>query len=428
MFITQKLAGQTVAHVLAGQNLTEALNAVWRSNPDLESGQRGAIQDICYGTLRQLGLIEGVLKQLLRSPLHEPELKALLLIAVYQLQFTRAASHTIVDHAVKVAAQTGSGFGKGLVNGVLRSFLRGKDELVRRAQANEVGLYSHPAWWIKTMKSAYPTEWEAILVANNQHPPMTLRVNPAHTSVNDYLALLSAANIEASALDELAIILKRPVSVDFLPHFFAGWVSVQDWGAQVAAKLLDLHDGQTVLDACAAPGGKTCHILETAQVTLTALDNDASRLQRVKDNLKRVNKTATLLQGDASAPDTWFDGQQFDRILADVPCSATGVARRHPDIKWLRRNDDLAKFARQQAKILDALWPLVAPNGKLLYATCSVFPIENAASAEAFALRHPDAKRLELPASALPNGQSIDGQLLPTAEHDGFYYALFSKS
>ncbi|MCB5196729.1 16S rRNA (cytosine(967)-C(5))-methyltransferase RsmB [Deefgea salmonis] len=428
MFITQKLAGQTVAHVLAGQNLTEALNAVWRSNPDLESGQRGAIQDICYGTLRQLGLIEGVLKQLLRSPLHEPELKALLLIAVYQLQFTRAASHTIVDHAVKVAAQTGSGFGKGLVNGVLRSFLRGKDELVRRAQANEVGLYSHPAWWIKTMKSAYPTEWEAILIANNQHPPMTLRVNPAHTSVNDYLALLSAANIEASALDELAIILKRPVSVDFLPHFFAGWVSVQDWGAQVAAKLLDLHDGQTVLDACAAPGGKTCHILEAAQVTLTALDNDASRLQRVKDNLKRVNKTATLLQGDASTPDTWYDGKQFDRILADVPCSATGVARRHPDIKWLRRNDDLAKFARQQAKILDALWPLVAPNGKLLYATCSVFPIENAASAEAFALRHPDAKRLELPASALPNGQSIDGQLLPTAEHDGFYYALFSKS
>ncbi len=428
MFITQKLAGQTVAHVLAGQNLTEALNAVWRSNPNLESGQRGAIQDICYGTLRQLGLIEGILKQLLRSPLHEAELKALLLIAVYQLQFTRAASHTIVDHAVKVAAQTGSGFGKGLVNGVLRSFLRGKDELVRRAQANEVGLYSHPAWWIKTMKSAYPTEWEAILNANNQHPPMTLRINPAHTTVNDYLALLTAANIEAIALDDSAISLKRPVSVDFLPHFFAGWVSVQDWGAQVAAKLLDLHDGQRVLDACAAPGGKTCHILETANVTLTALDNDATRLQRVKDNLNRINKTATLLQGDASAPDTWYDGQQFDRILADVPCSATGVTRRHPDIKWLRRNDDLAKFARQQAKILDALWPLVAPNGKLLYATCSVFPIENAASAEAFALRHPDAKRLELPASALPNGQSLDGQLLPTAEHDGFYYALFSKS
>ncbi|QZA82376.1 16S rRNA (cytosine(967)-C(5))-methyltransferase RsmB [Deefgea piscis] len=428
MFITQKLAGQTVAHVLAGQNLTEALNAVWRSNPNLESGQRGAIQDICYGTLRQLGLIEGILKQLLRSPLHEAELKALLLIAVYQLQFTRAASHTIVDHAVKVAAQTGSGFGKGLVNGVLRSFLRGKDELVRRAQANEVGLYSHPAWWIKTMKSAYPTEWEAILNANNQHPPMTLRVNPAHTTLNDYLALLNAANIEAIALDDSAISLKRPVSVDFLPHFFAGWVSVQDWGAQVAAKLLDLHDGQRVLDACAAPGGKTCHILETANVTLTALDNDATRLQRVKDNLNRINKTATLLQGDASAPDTWYDGQQFDRILADVPCSATGVTRRHPDIKWLRRNDDLAKFARQQAKILDALWPLVAPNGKLLYATCSVFPIENAASAEAFALRHPDAKRLELPASALPNGLSLDGQLLPTAEHDGFYYALFSKS
>lgn len=428
MFITQKLASQTVAQVLAGKNLTEALNAVWRNNPDLESGQRGAIQDISYGTLRQLGLIEGVLKQLLRSPLHEAELKSLLLISIYQLQFSRAAPHTIVDHAVKVAAQTGSGFGKGLVNGVLRSFLRGKDELVRRAQANEVGQYSHPAWWIKTMKAAYPEQWQDILNANNQHPPMTLRVNPQHTTVNDYLNLLSTSNIDAVALDDSAICLKRPTSVDSLPHFFDGWVSVQDWGAQAAAKLLDLQDGQSVLDACAAPGGKTGHILETAKVTLTALDNDAMRLKRVEDNLKRLNKSATLLLGDASEPNTWWNGQQFDRILADVPCSATGVTRRHPDIKWLRRNEDLASFARQQAKMLDALWPLVAPNGKLLYATCSVFPIENAASAEAFALRHPDAKRLDLPVQALPHGQSIDGQLLPTAEHDGFYYALFSKS
>jgi len=428
MFLTQKLAGQTVTHVLAGQNLTEALNAVWHSNPALESGQRGAIQDISYGTLRQLGLIEAILKQLLRSPLHEPELKSLLLISLYQLQFSRTAPHTIVDHAVKVAAQTGSGFGKGLVNGVLRSFLRGKDELVRRAKTTEMGQYSHPAWWIKTMKSAYPEQWQSILEANNQHPPMTLRINPEHTSVAAYLSLLDEANIAAKALDDFAICINRPTSVDFLPHFFDGWVSVQDWGAQAAAKLLDLKDGMMVLDACAAPGGKTGHILELANVHLTALDNDASRLKRVEDNLKRLNKSATLLVGDAATPSAWWNGQQYDRILADVPCSATGVTRRHPDIKWLRRNEDMAKFAQQQAKIMDALWALVAPKGKLLYATCSVFPIENAASAEAFAERHPDAQRLGLPSQALPHGQSIGGQLLPTAEHDGFYYALFSKT
>lgn len=428
MFLTQKLSAHTVTQVLAGKNLTEALNAVWRANPTLESGQRGAIQDISYGTLRHLGLLEAILKQLLRSPLHEAELKSLLLISLYQLQFARTAPHTVVDHAVKVAAQTGSGFGKGLVNGVLRSFLRGKEELVRRAKSSEIGLYSHPAWWIKTMKSAYPDQWRDILEANNQHPPMTLRINTAHTDVERYLDLLKQANIEARALYETAICINRPTSVEFLPHFFDGWVSVQDWGAQVAARLLDVKDGMTVLDACAAPGGKTGHILELANVDLTALDHDAIRLKRVEDNLKRLNKSAHLLLGDASAPNTWWNGQQYDRILADVPCSATGVTRRHPDIKWLRRHEDMAKFAQQQAQMLDALWPLVAPKGKLLYATCSVFPIENALSVADFAKRHPDAQRLDLPANAFPHGESIGGQLLPTAEHDGFYYALFSKT
>ncbi len=423
MLATQKFASRVVASVLAGKNLNEALNLVWREDPSLLPRQKGAIQDVSYGTLRQLGLIESILKQLLQKPLHEPELKALLLVAIYQLQFSRSAPHAIVDHAVTVAMQTGAGHGKGLVNGVLRNFLRQKDDLFKMAQNSEYGQYSHPAWWISAMRKTYPKQWRNILLANNQHPPMTLRVNLNKTTANDYIALLALDEIVASSSDGLSIQLQNPMGVDRLPHFFDGWVSVQDLGAQYAARLLDVKDGQRVLDACAAPGGKSGHILELAKVDLTAVDNDGLRLKRVQENIDRLNQNATLLQGDASQPAAWWDGQQFDRILADVPCSATGVVRRHPDIKWLRRSDDFAGFARQQTQMLDALWPLVAPGGKLLYATCSVFAAENTEAASAFAARHANAERLPLP-DFIP----ADGQLLPTPEHDGFFYALFAKS
>lgn len=423
MLATQKFASRIVAGVLAGQNLTEALNKVWREDPSLLPRQKGAIQDVSYGTLRQLGLIESILKQLLQKPLHEPELKALLLVAIYQLQFSRSAPHAIVDHAVKVAMQTGAGHGKGLVNGVLRNFLRQKDDLFKMAQNSEYGQYSHPAWWISAMRKTYPRQWRNILLANNQHPPMTLRVNLNKTTSDAYIALLAQDEITASSSDGLSIQLQNPVGVDRLPHFFDGWVSVQDLGAQYAARILDVADGQRVLDSCAAPGGKSGHILELAKVSLTAIDNDAARLRRVQENVDRLGQTATLQLGDASQPDTWWDGKQFDRILADVPCSATGVVRRHPDIKWLRRPEDFAGFARQQAQMLDALWPLVAPGGKLLYATCSVFAAENTEAASAFAARHANAERLPLP-DFIP----ADGQLLPTPEHDGFFYALFAKT
>lgn len=422
MLATQKFSCRIVAGVLAGQNLNEALNKVWREEPGLLPRQRGAIQDVSYGTLRQLGLIDRMLSQLLQKPLSEPELKALLLVAIYQLQFSRAAPHAIVDHAVTVATQTGAGHGKGLVNGVLRNFLRQKEELFKTAQTSEYGQFSHPAWWIAAMRRTYPQQWREILAANNQHPPMTLRINQSKTNAADYIALLAADEIIASSADGLSIQLQHPVGVDRLPHFFDGWVSVQDLGAQYAARLLDVQDGQRVLDACAAPGGKSGHILELADVALTAVDNDAVRLKRVQENISRLGQSATLLVGDASKPDAWWDGQQFDRILADVPCSATGVVRRHPDIKWLRRSDDFAGFARQQAEMLDALWPLVAPGGKLLYATCSVFAAENTDAVSAFAHRHPEAKR-----QSLPDFIPADGQLLPTPEHDGFFYALFTK-
>ncbi|MBB5193308.1 16S rRNA (cytosine967-C5)-methyltransferase [Silvimonas terrae] len=422
MFATQKLASQALDAVMAGQTLTDALTRVWRDEPDLRPQQRGAIQDLSYGSLRHLGLLDSTLKQLLNKPLHESALRSLLLVCLYQLQFTRAAPYSVVDHAVKVASHTGTGMGKGLVNAVLRNFLRRRDELLSEARSTPYGKWSHQPWWIDAMKKAYPREWESILAANNTHPPLTLRVNRRRHTLDAAMAALQEAGIEARALDDTAIQLRHPVGVDRIPGFYDGLLSVQDWGAQQAARLLDVADGMRVLDACAAPGGKTGHLLELATLDLTAVDADTQRLSRVDDNLKRLGLTATLKTGDASQPATWWDGKPFDRILADVPCSAAGVARRHPDIKWLRRAGDIVQFAQQQAAMLDALWGLVAPGGKLLYATCSIFPAENAEQAMAFAARTPDAQRLPVTLEA-----ASEGQLLPNPEHDGFYYALFQK-
>ncbi|MDP3033319.1 MAG: 16S rRNA (cytosine(967)-C(5))-methyltransferase RsmB, partial [Rhodocyclaceae bacterium] len=256
----------------------------------------------------------------------------------------------------------------------------------------------------------------------NMHPPLCLRINRRRASSNDYSSPeLAAAGITAQILDDTALLLDKPLQVERLPGFAAGRVSVQDWGAQRAATLLDLSDGQRVLDACAAPGGKTAHILEGAAVQLTALEIDARRSARIEQNLQRLGLRASLLVGDACQPAAWWDGQGFDRILADVPCSASGVVRRHPDIKWLRRSADVAGFVRTQAAILDALWPLLATGGKMLYCTCSVFPQENDDQMRAFVARHPDARRRPT------GGDAPELQLLPSATNDGFYYALLEK-
>lgn len=414
----QKTALTAIGEVLAGRNLNEVLSALLPRLP--EAADRAAVQDISYGTLRHLGLLRAVLKQLLQKPLNEPVLEHLLLLALYQLRFTRAAPYAIVDHAVTLASRTGSGRGKGLVNAVLRNYLRQHEALLAQAERDPVGRWSHPRWWIDALQAEYPQQWQTILEAGNQHPPMTLRINRQHTDADTYLRLLLEAGIAARALDETAIRLLQPVGVDRLPGFAEGWVSVQDWGAQAAARLLDLQPGQRVLDACAAPGGKTGHMLELADVQVVALDADGERLQKVAQNLQRLGKTATLLQGDAAEPAAWWDGKPFDRILADVPCTASGVVRRHPDIKWLRRHSDVANFATTQAKIVDSLWQLLAPGGKLLYATCSIFPEENRLQTDAFVQRHPDAERLQL-------SEPQAGVLLPNSEHDGFYYALFRK-
>jgi 16S rRNA (cytosine967-C5)-methyltransferase len=298
--------------------------------------------------------------------------------------------------------------------------LRERERIEPRVLAREPARYRHPQWWIDRLRRAYPDAWTRILEAGNGHPPMTLRVNRRRVETTAYVARLAAAGIGARFLGREAVQLDAPRPVGEVPGFGDGEVSVQDAGAQLAAHLLDVEDGMRVLDACAAPGGKTAHILELARVELLALDNDAARTARIGANLARLGLAASVQTGDAAVPVQWWDGRPFDRILLDAPCTASGVVRRHPDIKWLRRDADVAAFARRQVALLAALWPLVAPGGKLLYATCSVFPEENNEPVARFAASRADAERIGLPE---PGG----GQLLPNGDHDGFFYALLRK-
>jgi 16S rRNA (cytosine967-C5)-methyltransferase len=302
------------------------------------------------------------------------------------------------------------------VNGVLRNYLRQRESLLAAAAADDQTAQQHPRWWLAKLRRAYPQDWQRIVAAGNTQPPMTLRVNQRSLTPADYVARLETVGLAARSLGQSALQLLKPVPVDALPGFFEGLVSVQDAGAQRAAELLDPAPGERVLDACAAPGGKTAHLLERADVDLLALDIDASRTRRIEENLRRLGLKATLRVADCSAVDQWWDGRPFDAILADVPCSASGVVRRHPDIKWLRREGDIRRFAHTQTAILDALWPLLKPGGRLLYATCSVFSEENGAQIDAFLVRQPGAERLS------------EEQLLPQEEHDGFYYALLRKA
>ena len=414
----QKLAADTLEAVLAGAALHQVLpQCVQR----LETpGERGALQDIVYGSLRQLGRLDAWLDALLERPLTDPQLGWLLRIALYQLAYTRAPAHAVVHNAVTTA---GEGWRRGLANAVLRNFQRRRAELDKLADAQPRARWSHPVWWMDKLQAEHPTHWQAILEASLLHPPFTLRVNARWGDPEKYLQLLAEAGLAARSTGADAVTLDKAVPVHSLPGFDQGWVSVQDAGAQWAARLLDAQPGERVLDACAAPGGKTGHILERADVVLTALDVDASRLARVQENLDRLHLTANLIEGDAAHPEAWWDGQPFDRILADVPCSASGVVRRNPDIKWLRRPDDIAQFAAKQAVMLEALWRLLAPGGTLLYATCSIFHDENEGQVRAFLARHAeDAARCPLPETL------SDGSLLPDAEHDGFFYALLRKT
>lgn len=409
-------AARAVAAVIQGRNLDAAL-------ADLKPPPvaRPAVMDHSYGALRCFGRGDFLLGRLIERPLRDDLVRALLLVALQRLEARPGDAHTTVDQAVTAAAGIARGKYKALVNAVLRGFQRRRDELVASADRDECARWQHPRWWLARLRTAYPEHWQEIATAGNGRAPMTLRVNRRRATTAEFRATLDAAGIGSAALDETAVRLDRPIPVERLPGFAAGSVSVQDWGAQQAARLLGATSGMRVLDACAAPGGKASHILELADVELVAIDADAGRAARIRENLARLGLAAEVKVADCRDVDVWWDGRPFDRVLADVPCSASGVVRRHPDIKWLRRDGDVASFATTQAQILDALWRVLAPGGRMLYATCSLFPDENGRQVAAFVARHEDAQRLPT------HGDEHEWQLLPDADHDGFFYALLEK-
>jgi 16S rRNA (cytosine967-C5)-methyltransferase len=364
--------------------------------------------------------VQAIVRELSRRGRPEALIEALLWCSLYALESGRYTEYTVVDQAVRACGLLERWTAKGYVNGLLRSALRERVSLEARLAADPEARYQHPRWWIELLRAAYPQDWQEALLAGNSHPPMCLRVNARRAPLEAYQARLTAAGITSRRVAPQALLLETPLPVERLPGFKEGEVSVQDAGAQRAASLLDLCPGQRVLDACAAPGGKAAHILETAPVELTALDADAARVTRMARELERLRLRARLASADCTRPADWWDGTPFERILADVPCSASGIARRRPDVKWLRRAADVPAFAARQAAILDALWQVLGADGKLLYVTCSVFPQENDAVIDAFVARTRGARRLPLPDGAA-------AQSLPGADYDGFYYALIQK-
>ena len=432
MYNSQQIAAIAVSDVLSGRNLTLALPDALSSYPQATQQQRGAAADLSYGTLRFYGEVNAYLEKLLEKPLSSAHITALLLVAIYQLLHDKADDFTVVNQAVKAAGDAKPRWAKGLVNGVLRNFLRQKDELKDKIKNDEVALYSYPQWWINKLKSQYPSAWQDILNIGNTHPPLTLRVNTTKSNTQEYCQLLARQDIEATQMGAQAVMLAKPISVEQVPGFADGVVSVQDYGAQLAAGFLDLKKGQRVLDACSAPGGKSGHILEVAQVHLIALDNDETRLNRVESNLSRLSLSAQLVVADAAK---FKDERLYDRILADVPCTASGIVRRHVDIKWLRRETDIAKFCAQQAAILANLWQLLAKGGKLLYVTCSIFNEENQQQIDEFLQKNTDATQLPLLLTnnfdkniQILHGQNNHIQLIPSSQHDGLFYALLQKN
>ena len=408
-------ASNAIGGVLSGSNLNAGLEAI------VSRDLRAAAQDLSFKALRGYGVVDAILDRLLERPLTDPGMRALLLAALAELLDRPQSAYVVVHQAVEAAALIGQPRAKKLVNAVLRNFLRRVAQMRREIEQTETGRFHHPAWWIRRVREANPGSWQQILRAAGTHSPMTLRVNVRRIGVESYMRKLAQAHIGSRFLGGSAVLLERPRRIDLVPGFAEGEVSVQDWGAQVAAPLLAAASGMRVLDACAAPGGKAAHILELADCELLCVDIASNRAMRIEENLSRLCLGAMVCVGDATQPQTFWDGRPFDRILLDVPCSGSGVVRRHPDILWLRRESDLGRFAATQRIMLEAVWPLLNPGGTLLYATCSVFPEENGLQIRSFLERHSEAL-------AVPIAGIEDGQILPRDDSDGFYYALLKKN
>jgi 16S rRNA (cytosine967-C5)-methyltransferase len=419
-----------------------------------DSRERALAQELCYGVLRWLPQLQALLNCLLRKPLKakDNDIQVLLLIGLYQHLYLQIPPYAATAATVEVTRTLKKNWASGLVNAILRHFQRQRQPLLEHIATDLSVKFAHPSWLIERLQANWPHHWENLLRANNSHPPLTLRVNARCLSREAYLSQLQQANIIAEltpytdhgvtisqlpatlGLEAQLNLLKSPPAkmsdwINNLPGFSQGWVSVQDGAAQLAAPLLDVPVGARVLDACAAPGGKTAHLLEyhNHSGTLFALDNQPARIKKLAATLQRLQLAATIRCADATQPHTWWDGNPFERILLDAPCSASGVIRRHPDIKWLRQPSDIATLTDQQQRLLAALWPLLKSGGKLLYVTCSVLAEENELQIENFLTKQANAREISLIVPwghALPSGR----QILPGENNfDGFYYACLTK-
>lgn len=420
-----------ILHAVIAQG--QSLDTAFAQQLTAQTEQLPFIKAACFGVLRHYLRLEHYLRQLMDKPLKpkDQDLTCLILCGLYEMFEMQTPDHAVVSETVNAAQQLRKAWARGLVNAVLRNARRQLPQLQERASQDLPARHLHPQWLLDSLQQDWPEHWQAITEQNNLPPPMTLRIDTHRLSRDDYLAQLAAQDKAACAnpLVATAVTLDTPVDVQVLPGFAKGQASVQDAAAQLAAELLAPCPGERVLDACAAPGGKTLHLrqVEPALAELVALDSDATRLERVQQNLTRAGLQATLLQGDARQPDAWWDGRPFDRILLDAPCSATGVIRRHPDIKLLRQPDDLPRLAAVQAQILDALWPLLTSGGMLLYATCSVLKMENELQIQHFLARHPDARSQSINAQ-WGLDRTVGRQILPgMSGMDGFFYALIYK-
>jgi 16S rRNA (cytosine967-C5)-methyltransferase len=424
-------AAEVVASVRAGQSATAAMQRV-------DPLQRSGAQALAYQALRQWGRAEALRAQLARRA-PPPAADALLCTALALCWREADAPYepfTLVDQAVEAAKRGAATKAQAnFVNACLRRFLREREALVAATERDPVAVWNHPRWWIERLKKDHPAHWQAILEANNTQPPMTLRVNPRKSSRDAYLEVLRAAGSEATAVGTSGVILQRARPVHELPGWAEGVVSVQDAAAQLAAPLLLGELATTpgaplrILDACAAPGGKTAHLLELADADVTALDIDPARCARIEETLARLALRARVVAGDAAQPQQWWDGVPFDAILLDAPCTASGIVRRHPDVRWLRRETDIAQLALTQARLLAVLWPLLRPNGRLVYCTCSVFRAEGEAQVQTFVAHNKDALLRPAPGHLLPQSGANPKPLpdnLP-GDHDGFFYAVLEK-